>query len=72
MIFYLKHSLNINSNILWPEWVSDRPQTDQMIRFGEPVCTIYAEGKQSDEVTQMLNSRWKFLDEFLSGFYEKR
>lgn len=46
LVVYAPRDLRIPRAPVWPEWVSDRPAGDALVRRGEPLCTVHAEGAQ--------------------------
>lgn len=44
LVVYASLSLRIPQAMGWPPWVSDRPAGGAVVRSGEPLCTVHAEG----------------------------
>lgn len=41
----------------WPDFVSDRPVPGTVIRFGEPICTLKADGEDADAAIALFAAR---------------
>ncbi len=63
-IIYLTQDLVVPP-VLWPEWISDRPNEGTLIASGEPVCTIHAVAKTPCKIKEVLARRRKNLDKLL-------
>ena len=66
-VFYLEKILKIDHEIQWPEWTADLPHRDQIIAAGDPVCTIYADGKSMKETKELLLERITFMSKMLKN-----
>lgn len=45
------------SETAWPTWLSDRPNVGDCIAKGEPLCSVFAEGEQREDVQALLQDR---------------
>jgi predicted ATP-grasp superfamily ATP-dependent carboligase len=53
-IVYAEREINIAVQG-WPHWISDRPHAGAVIKPGEPVCTVHAQGHTVAAVREKLN-----------------
>jgi predicted ATP-grasp superfamily ATP-dependent carboligase len=56
-IVFAPEDMSINAVSLWPDWLRDRPVPDNLIRKGEPVCTVYARHEDSARLAALLRKR---------------
>ncbi|ALG66573.1 ATP-grasp domain-containing protein [Beggiatoa leptomitoformis] len=47
IILYAQRTLKIPAHPEWPAWTADHPRPNSIIQRGEPICTVFAQGKQS-------------------------
>jgi predicted ATP-grasp superfamily ATP-dependent carboligase len=76
IVLYAKHDVNIrkgfldcagrlNSKSNWPT-VADIPHRESVIPKGAPICTVFANGKTTDEVLGNLSDAAKSVFEWLN------
>ncbi|MGZ8192020.1 MAG: ATP-grasp domain-containing protein [Methylobacter sp.] len=53
-IVYAEHDLMIPEKYEWPEWCMDLPESGSIIRTGQPVCSIIAHQKPSQQIAEQL------------------
>jgi predicted ATP-grasp superfamily ATP-dependent carboligase len=53
-IVYAEHDLMIPDACKWPEWCMDLPESGSIIRTGQPVCSIIAHQKPSQQIAEQL------------------
>lgn len=51
----------------WPDFVSDRPMPGTVIRYGEPICTLKADGETPDAAMALLASRLAAIKTSIEG-----
>lgn len=69
-IIYAKHSFKIPMGMIWPNWVVDRPAGGVFIGKGQPVCSIIAQGNNTDKVQNRLQRWQKIIENLLqTGLY---
>ena len=61
-IFYAKQDIKINSNIIWPTWVKDKPSIGSAIAEKFPVCTVHAEGESARNVKAVLQEQLNHIE----------
>ncbi len=49
LIVYARDDCLIAENMVWPEWVKDRPEGLRKISKHEPICSVYADAGESDD-----------------------
>lgn len=64
-IIFAKVDCFIKKNINWPKWVVDIPQVKSIIYMGMPICSIIAEGKNEQQVKEILRVREQKLSKLL-------
>ncbi len=57
VIYYAKQDIKINSSIVWPNWVKDRPSIGSAIAEKFPVCTVHAEDESATNVKAVLQKQ---------------
>lgn len=57
MIVYAPHELQIPGELSWPLWTADRPHVGETILQHEPICNVFAGGKNSAQVRKILETR---------------
>lgn len=62
-VHYAEHDLQIPDHAQWPSWVADRPAANQVIKKGEPCCTVYADGSDIAAVRELLDERCLNLEQ---------
>ncbi|MBC8130802.1 MAG: hypothetical protein H7Y08_10840 [Rhizobiaceae bacterium] len=53
--------------VAWPLYVSDRPVPGTVIRFGEPICTLKADGETADAAIALFASRLASIKSSIEG-----
>ncbi len=56
-IIYSQKEFEIPTQFTWPDWVICRPKSGTLIKTGQPVCTVLAEGVNPDEILSCLGQR---------------
>jgi predicted ATP-grasp superfamily ATP-dependent carboligase len=54
----------------WPDFVSDRPMPGTVIRFGEPLCTLKADGPDADTAIALFAARLSAMKSMIEGSFE--
>jgi predicted ATP-grasp superfamily ATP-dependent carboligase len=58
LIVYAEDDRLIPQQLVWPEWVKDRPEALRRISKHEPICSVYADAVESDDsLYSLLQSR---------------
>ncbi len=65
-ILFAKTDITISSQIIWPLWVSDIPQKGSIINTAMPICSIIADGKNEQQVDDLLCLRQQQLIKLLT------
>lgn len=69
-IVYASKNIEIPSDFEWPDWATDTPvisESNIIIKVNQPICTVLANGKNSDAAKQLVLDRVKMLQaQFLS------
>lgn len=65
-IVFAKTDITISNQIIWPSWVSDKPQKGSIIYTGMPICSIIAGGKNEQQVEDLLLLRQQQLMKLLT------
>lgn len=52
--------------LTWPDWVTDRPAPEQLVKAGEPVCMVHAQGSDQASVRHDLQLRTRSMQEQFS------
>lgn len=61
-VFYSDADLFVPA-LTWPDWVTDRPAPGHIIKAGEPVCMVHAQGNDHASVRHDLQLRTTWLRE---------
>ncbi len=56
-VVYAEDEVTIKGDIIWPEWVYDRPAIGSLLEKGSPVCTVVAEAKTAEQAKSLVNER---------------
>lgn len=56
-IVYAPIDIKIPENMSWPLWTADRPHAQELIKKHEPVCSVFAGGKNSAQANRMIKTR---------------
>jgi predicted ATP-grasp superfamily ATP-dependent carboligase len=56
-IVYAQSELVIPDTMAWPLWAADRPHAQEVIKKFEPVCSIFAGGRNYAQVNEMIKTR---------------
>ena len=51
----------------WPDYVSDRPMPGTVIRYGEPICTLKADGETPDAAIGLFAARLATMKNAIEG-----
>jgi len=51
-IVYAQHDLSIPAALKWPAWTADHPIAHTRIHAGQPICTVFAQGKKCQQRVQ--------------------
>lgn len=51
----------------WPDFVSDRPMPGTVIRYGEPICTLKADGETPEAAMALLATRLAAMKNAIEG-----
>jgi predicted ATP-grasp superfamily ATP-dependent carboligase len=62
VIYYAKQDIKINSNIVWPSWVKDKPSIGSTIAEKSPVCTVHAEDESARNVKAVLQKQLNYIE----------
>ena len=65
-IVYAETQLQIPNDVLWPEWVSDRPPAGRCISQNQPICSIIVDCNSLDNVETLLQHRENYVKNLLS------
>lgn len=66
-IVYASTEIIIPEDMSWPLWTADRPQSQEVIKKFEPVCSIFAGGKNIAQTYEMIKTRKRsILAKFLA------
>jgi len=60
-VLYADRSVVVPRNIVWPDWVADRPAPGARIESGAPVCTVLAAEPTGDAVRRAIATRTAFV-----------
>jgi predicted ATP-grasp superfamily ATP-dependent carboligase len=66
-IVYAPRTIEIPAMMAWPTWVKDRPAAGARITAGQPLCSLFAQGADTDEVEAGLQQRQEALLQMLDG-----
>ena len=56
-IIYTEHAVTLQDDIMWPDWVLDRPKYGSSIEAGMPICTVIAQAETADQAKKLANER---------------
>lgn len=65
-VIYANEKMHIPIEYRWPEWVRDRPQSNEIIAMSQPVCTVHAEAMTVEETYQQLGVRKVQMESLLA------
>ena len=57
LIVYAKSDFQVPEQILWPSWVHDRPEAKRFIRRHEPICSVYADATEANDLETLIRAR---------------
>ena len=57
----------VSSAVDWPDYVSDRPMPGTVIRYGEPICTLKADGETPDAAIGLFAARLATMKNAIEG-----
>ena len=60
-IIYARQDYEIGK-VIWPAWTSDRPNINDHIANGEPLCSVFAEGDHLATVQNLLQARAQHVE----------
>ncbi len=66
-VVYASSDVMVSTEIVWPDWVVDRPVPGVIIGKGLPICSIIAGGKSARQVQMRLAERQKYLENILNS-----
>ena len=66
---YATKAQKIESHVIWPDWVVDRPSAGLIVGVGQPICSIIAGGKNLRQVAEQLEQRQAILQTLLESGY---
>lgn len=64
-VWFAGHELTVPESLDWPAWCADRPPAGTLIRAGEPVCSVEAEGVDRSAAERQLRQRFGELRRLL-------
>jgi methenyltetrahydromethanopterin cyclohydrolase len=67
-VVYAEHDLIIPDQFEWPEWCMDLPESGDMCRAGQPICSIIAHQKNSRSVVEQLLTKQQLILSKLERF----
>lgn len=62
-ILYADQDIRVPERVDWPPWVVDIPGANQVIKKGEPCCTVCADGNDTAAVRELLDERCRYLEQ---------
>jgi predicted ATP-grasp superfamily ATP-dependent carboligase len=71
LIVYAPRNIEIPIEMVWPQWIKDRPGSGARIHQGEPLCSLYAKGATVAEVEAALRQRRNELLQMLVSPIDK-
>lgn len=60
-IVYAPESMQVPAHFNWPLWAADRPHSEEFIQKHEPVCSVFAGGKNVAQVRAMIRARKEMI-----------
>ena len=60
-IVYASERIQVPANFTWPLWTADRPHAEEQIDKYEPICSVFAGGKNVAQVREMIHTRKKTI-----------
>jgi len=60
-IVYAPQLIRVPASLDWPLWTADRPHQEEVIHKYEPVCSVFAGGKNVAQVSEMIHTRKKTI-----------
>jgi predicted ATP-grasp superfamily ATP-dependent carboligase len=60
-IVYAPQLIRVPASLDWPLWTADRPHQEEVIHKYEPVCSVFAGGKNVAQVREMIHTRKKTI-----------
>ena len=67
-IIYAERELIVPDRVKWPNWCADLPQSGNMYRLGQPLCSIIARHKNSRSVAEQLQAKKQIIISRLERF----
>lgn len=62
LVAYMTSSLAAFPKIDWPDWTADRQASGSRLERGDPVCTVFAGGRNAGAATQAVYARLRQLE----------
>ena len=56
-IVYAPNPVQIPENFTWPLWTADRPHPGEAIDVHQPICSVFAGGKNAAQVREIIRTR---------------
>lgn len=60
-IVYAPDLIHVPTHFTWPLWTADRPHPEEVIHKHQPVCSVFAGGKNVAQVREMIHTRKKTI-----------
>ncbi len=60
-IVYAPELIHVPTNFAWPLWTADRPHPEEVIHKHQPICSVFAGGKNVAQVREMIHTRKKTI-----------
>ena len=60
-IVYAPDLIHVPTHFTWPLWTADRPHPEEMINKHQPLCSVFAGGKNVAQVREMIHTRKKTI-----------
>ena len=66
-IVYAENDIHSVPVLDWPDWTADRPVAGSMIKAGQPLCTVYANGSAATAAKAIADQRREMVLAWTSG-----
>ncbi len=66
-IVYAENDIHSVPALDWPDWTADRPTAGSMIKAGQPLCTVYANGSAATAAKAIADQRREIVLAWTSG-----
>lgn len=60
-IVYAPTEIIVPETMSWPLWVADRPESQDVIKKYDPLCSVFAGGKNYAQTNEMIKTRKRFI-----------